>query len=385
MINALPKKLNQHSIAAWFTSTILALCTLLTSIANAQTNPKPLAKNIIIVTLDGMRWQEVFNGMDTSIADQKQFIHDDSAYTFHTYWDESPDIRRKKLFPFLWSAFVQSGRLYGNRNLENNVNVANPYFFSYPGYHEIFTGFADTAVNSNDYPPNPHLTLLAYLAKQNDFKGRVAAFGSWEAYSRILDAAHCGFPVAAGFKLYGFSQFSAGEKLVNKMRADSYSPDPEEGCMDVFTQYGAMEYLKANKPRVLYIAFLETDAWAHEANYRNYLDAAHHADSWLKELWETIQSDPFYRGNTALLVTTDHGRGLGNKWTSHGGNPVASQIWFGLICPGLPQMGEMKGPQQLYQQQLAQTIAGLLGQVYRAPHPIGNAIDLSGKAESQAK
>ena len=385
MKNALPKKLNQHSDPSWVTFILLALCTLHTSIANAQSTPKAFAKNIIIVTVDGMRWQEVFNGMDASIADKKQFIRDDSAYLFRTYWDESPEIRRKKLFPFLWSTFIQSGRLYGNREWGNNVNVANPYFFSYPGYNEIFTGFPDTSVNSNDYPPNPHLTLLSYLAKQNCFRGKVAAFGSWEAYRRILDAGHCGFPVAAGFGLYGFSESSPSEKLVNRMRAASYSPDPEEGCLDLFTQYGAIEYLKAHKPRVLYIAFLETDSWAHEGSYRNYLDAANHVDKWLKELWETIQSDPFYRGNTALLFTTDHGRGLGNEWTSHGGNPVASQIWFGLICPGLPHLGEMKEPQQLYQRQLAQTIAGLLGQVYRASHPIGPAIDLLGSVKSRAK
>src|ERR1035438_10474372 len=100
MKNALPKKLNQHSDPSWVTFILLALCTLHTSIANAQSTPKAFAKNIIIVTVDGMRWQEVFNGMDASIADKKQFIRDDSAYLFRTYWDESPEIRRKKIFPF---------------------------------------------------------------------------------------------------------------------------------------------------------------------------------------------------------------------------------------------------------------------------------------------
>ena len=38
------------------------------------------APNLIIITTDGFRWQEMFNGMDTSISNQSKFNHGDSLY-----------------------------------------------------------------------------------------------------------------------------------------------------------------------------------------------------------------------------------------------------------------------------------------------------------------
>lgn len=59
-----------------------------------------------------------------------------------------------------------------------------------------------------------------------------------------------------------------------------------------------------------------------------------------------------------------HGRGSKeNKWTSHGEFiKGSSQTWMALIGPGIRPMGEIKDNEQLYQQQLAQTIAHLLGE-----------------------
>ncbi len=37
------------------------------------------AENVIIITLDGMRWQEVFKGADSLIAVDKNFNHQDSG------------------------------------------------------------------------------------------------------------------------------------------------------------------------------------------------------------------------------------------------------------------------------------------------------------------
>ena len=111
-------------------------------------------ENIIIITTDGFRWQEVFKGMDSAIANNKRFNQGDSSYLYEKYWSNDATERRKKLLPFLWSTVSAHGQLYGNRTLGNKVNNANPYWFSYPGYNEIMTGYADTAVNSNEYPPN---------------------------------------------------------------------------------------------------------------------------------------------------------------------------------------------------------------------------------------
>ena len=164
---------------------------------------------------------------------------------------------------------------------------------------------------------------------------------------------------------------------MNAMLRDVYRPWGDAECLDVFTHYAAMEQLKTRKPAVLYIAYGETDEWAHSGRYRSYLDAAHQVDAWIKEIWEWVQRNPQYRNKTALFISTDHGRGDKKKqeWTSHGSNiEGASQIWFAAMGPGITARGEIKTPRQLFQEQFAQSIANLLGVTYTAKHPIAEPI-----------
>ena len=282
--------------------------------------------------------------------------------------------------PFLWSTIEKDGQIYGNRILNCNVNNANRYWFSYPGYNEIFTGYPDTSINSNQFPPNPNTNLLEFLNKQPAYKNKVAAFGAWDAFDRILNQKRSGFPVFSAFDKTGGNNPTIKEKLMNDMQEDSYKPFGEEECLDVFTQYQAMNYLVTKKPKVLYISYGETDEWAHSGHYKDYLDAAHMVDKWISDIWNYIQTDPFYKNKTALFITTDHGRGDLNKdeWTSHNSKIKDSyQIWFAAIGPGIKAQGEIRGPQQYYQKQFAQTIASILGLEFKAEHPVGEKIGLN--------
>ena len=91
-------------------------------------------ENIIVITTDGFRWQEVFDGMDKDIANDKRYHQNDSAKIFEKYWAEDGESRRKKLLPFFWNTIAAKGQLYGNRLIGNKVNVSNSQWFSYPGY-----------------------------------------------------------------------------------------------------------------------------------------------------------------------------------------------------------------------------------------------------------
>ena len=259
----------------------------------------------------------------------------------------------------------------------NKVDNANKYKFSYPGYNEIFTGFPDSLINSNDYPPNPHINVLEYINRQSGYQGKVAAFTAWEAFNRILNEKRSGIPVVAAFDATGGNNPSPREELLNDLLKDSYKPFHESECLDLFTHYAALEYLKNKKPKALYISYGETDEFAHAGRYLDYLNAAHQFDQWINDLWNYIQSDPTYKNKTALLITVDHGRGdrIKKEWTSHGEAVAdAHEIWFAIMGPGLPAMGEVKTPMQLYQKQFAQTIASLLGMNYTAAHPIAESI-----------
>jgi hypothetical protein len=114
---------------------ILLAVTLLVFIGvHAQQAP---SKNLVIFLMDGYRWQELYQGADSSILFHKQYNHNDSAWTVTKYWDKDQQERRHKLMPFVWETIARQGLLLGNRQYGNFVNVANKYWFSYPGRSEI--------------------------------------------------------------------------------------------------------------------------------------------------------------------------------------------------------------------------------------------------------
>ena len=354
---------------------IIALVTLI--ILSLKIHAQQKVENIIIITTDGLRWQELFKGMDSAIANNKSFNQKDSAGIFKKYWSEDENERRKKLMPFMWNTVAAKGQLYGNRGFDCKVDNSNPYWFSYPGYSEIFTGFADTNINSNEYPPNPNMNVLEFINQKPAYKNKTAVFGAWNAFDRILNEQRAGFQVVSAFDTTAGKNLSATQKLVNNMLKDSYKVFGESECQDVFTHYAALEYLKVNKPKVLYIAYGETDEWAHAGEYKSYLNAAHQVDQWIGDIWNFIQNDPAYKDKTALFITTDHGRGDKDKtqWTSHGKSiPDAHEIWFAVMSPQLPAKGEVKQEMQIYQKQFAKTIAALIGLNFTADHPVAENI-----------
>lgn len=333
---------------------------------------QPVSENLVIVTLDGMRWQEVFGGADDSLISNPLFVRDTGALR-QQFGGSDRDVRRKRLFPFLWSAVSSQGRLYGNRWLGNKVNNANRYWFSYPGYNEIFTGYPDDSVNSNDKIWNPNENVLEAINRQPGFRGKVAAFATWDVFPYILNTQRSGILVNADTDRLSFPQ--PGFKLINDLQ--SLTPRPLGVRPDVVTYLAAREYLKAYQPRVLYIAFDETDDYAHGGMYDQYLGAAHAEDGMLADLWKTLQGMPAYQGKTTLLVTCDHGRGDQRKedWRHHGDRiPGAGEIWFGVMGPGIQPAGEVREPLQLYQRQLAATMARILGISFRPDHPVGEVI-----------
>lgn len=211
-------------------------------------------QNLVIVTMDGMRWHEIFKGVDDSLLNDARFTRDKKE--LKAKFDASTiEEKRKKLFPFLWSTVASKGQLYGNRAYGNFIDNANPYWFSYPGYNEIFTGYPDTAVNSNDKILNKNENVLEFLNKQNGFKGKVAAFTTWDVFPYILNEPRSGIYVNADVDTIYFKDPAL--KVLNDMQF--LTPRPIGVRPDILTYMIAREYFKAYKPKVLYIAFDETD------------------------------------------------------------------------------------------------------------------------------
>lgn len=347
------------------------------SCASAQS---PRSENIIIVTLDGMRWQEVFGGADSLLTFDSTARYS-TDFVKKNFWTPTALERRKKLMPFFWSVMAEKGTVLGNRNYGSLVNNANPYWFSYPGYNEIFTGYPDPGVDSNDKIPNPNETVFEYLNKMPRYRGKVAVFTSWDVFASIFNEKRSGVMVNDGFRDVS-GKLTEQQALYNRLQHEM--PDLFHGSerLDVATFHMALEYLKANKPRVMHIGLGDTDEFAHAGQYDFYLDAARKSDAWIRELWEYIQSTPQYANKTTLLITTDHGRGSarGRKWTSHGDEiPGADQIWIAALGPAIQPEGESKKTAQYKQGQIAATLAKLLGEEFKPKHAALPALPLGQK------
>ncbi|RYY54876.1 MAG: phosphoglyceromutase [Chitinophagaceae bacterium] len=350
------------------TKKLLTVLSVLLLSAHLHAQPK-LSENIVVITMDGLRWQEVFGGADSLLSFDTAAAYS-TGYIGEKFWAPGADARREKLMPFFWSTLRKQGVLLGNRNYGNNFNNANPYWFSYPGYNEIFTGYPDTAVNSNDKIPNKNETVFEFLNKLPEYKGKTVVFGSWDVYASIFNEGRSGLLVNDGFRDLG-GKLNEKQVWLNRLQYEMPAIFHGGERLDVATFQIGFEYMKVNKPKLIYFGLGDCDEFAHAGVYDAYLDAAQNFDDWIRQLWEYIQSTPAYRDKTTILITTDHGRGLaeGGNWKHHGQRiPEASEMWMAAIGPSVKPVGEAKTKQQAYQGQIAATIAALLGKQFTPAH-----------------
>ena len=344
----------------------------------AQVPSAHKTRNVIVVMLDGMRWQEVFRGADPNLIETlgPKWLGDPkemAAEAQHRYMRPTPAERRQELMPFLWSVMAVQGQIYGNRDLHSDSHVTNGFSFSYPGYNETLTGFSDPRISSNDNIPNPNRTVFEWLNAKPAFAGKVAAFGAWGTFNGIFNRKRCGFVVNAGYDPLTAIPATPELALLNTLKAET-APVWVGEPFDPLAFHTAIAYLKARKPRVLFIGLGETDNWAHEGSYAEYLNAAHLGDSYLRQLWDLVQSMPEYRGKTTLIVLTDHGRGIGANWTGHGQKyPESMQTWMAFLGPDTAALGERSQGPVVTESQVAATLAALLGEGYHAAVPRSGA------------
>lgn len=350
---------------------VVAILVCLAWRGTARGEQKLSTENVILVTTDGLRWREVFSGAEEGLLNKESGGVKDVAGVRAAFWRETAEARRETLMPFLWQVVAKQGQLFGNREKGNRARVTNDQWFSYPGYNEILTGFADPEIKSNDKVPNKNVTVLEWLNHKPAFAGRVAAFAGWDAMTSIINRERCGFPVMGGWEPLPEREPNGRQELLNELIAET-TPEFETVTYDSFVFQAAMEHLKRHRPRVLYVGFGETDDWAHEGRYDRVLQSAHYVDSYIRRLWETAQSMEQYRGKTTLIVTVDHGRGSGpTSWKNHARNvPGAQEIWVAVMGPDTPALGERgEGTPEVTQSQVAATLAGLLGEDYRKDVP----------------
>lgn len=327
-------------------------------------------KNVLLITTDGLRWQEVFTGAEKLLIDKEVGGVENVKAIEKQFWRETPEERRKALLPFIWSKIASEGQIYGNVLEGSSSQITNTRKFSYPGYNEILTGFADPKIDSNDKKPNKNVTVLEWLHNKPAFRGKVAAFNAWDVIPFIINRDRAGFPVMGGWESVPDKNPNAKEQMLNELIADTTRPHKGE-VIDSFLFQAAREHLVKHQPRVMYVGFLETDNWGHKGRYDHLLTSAHGVDSYIERLWNLLQSIDQYRDKTTLILTTDHGRGSGRTdWKNHGEKiEGAEDMWMAFLGPDTPPLGERKNCDRVTQSQVAATLAALLGEDYHAAEP----------------
>lgn len=324
----------------------------------------PVTRNVVLVTLDGVRTQEIFGGMDPAIAAHSaEQVYSEIETARQRYWAESPRERRELLMPFFWGTLVPGGMLFGNEDADSRMLVRNTVKWSSPGYTEMLTGEPRPEVLDNSLVRYPFRTVLEYVAEaRNLSKAQVAQIGSWDGFEFLAASSDDAFLMNAAFEAFP-AEYSTPEidRLV-ELRRDVMQLW-EESSNDTLTYRIAKAYLVKYEPRLLWIGMSQSDDWAHADRYDRLLEYLHLTDRLLADLWTTIEAHPAYRGKTTLIVTTDHGRGSGPAdWAEHDESiPGSEAIWLAAIGPDTPKLGDQVPAGTVHQADIAATIVKLFG------------------------
>lgn len=147
-----------------------------------------------------------------------------------------------------------------------------------------------------------------------------------------------------------------GAKFGARQFFSDYPTPPYDDGMWV----NAQRVLAEVKPHLLMVSLLDPDEAAHVRDWEGYRQAIKHDDEIIRDLWQQLQADPFYAGQTTLMITNDHGRGCGDGWPEHGGDDECNRhVMFLAVGPDIQQ--GLVVTQRRTLRDIAPTIGYLLG------------------------
>lgn len=324
---------------------------------------EPATRNVVLITADGLRYQELFNGMDPALAADKKSGVQDAQKLRTEFWRPSAEDRREALMPFFWKTLAPQGTVLGNKTKGSSVKVLNRHRVSYPGYAELLTGEVVEEITGNKPVRIPRQTVLEFVRKRLGLvQTGVAAFASWSVLQYATSHEEGAVFTNAGYQPVPAAVANPAMARLSLLQMQALTPW-DSVRHDFVTAGLAVEYLKQYHPRLLYIGLGEADDWAHARRYDRVLQAIHIFDESLKEIWETLQSLEEYRDKTTLIITADHGRGTRRSdWHSHGKNIQGSDdIWLAIIGPDTPDQGEVWQAPTVYLKDVAAKLLEFLG------------------------
>lgn len=135
----------------------------------------------------------------------------------------------------------------------------------------------------------------------------------------------------------------------------------------------ALEAMTTLQPRLMMVNYQDTD-YVHWGNPTHYTRAIQIIDDGLRQIVAAMDTLPFYRDNTVVVVTPDCGRDanplMGVPFQHHFNTASAREVWAVLAGPGVAKGAVMDRPAD--QSAIAPTIAALMG--FRAGRSEGDVL-----------
>jgi len=276
-----------------------------------QPIPSRIEKSkVVLITLDGVRWQEIFNGTDPLLYHGKK-------------------ISARDLLPNIYYQFVDRGMVVGK---DSTFVATGPNHISLPGYLEIMRGHPSSDCQDNDCEPRLQENTIA------DLFDKSAIFASWDTIRKTVGKNTDKFVVNCGrnFRSTGWKQAELDDnQTFPEVWGDPiYRPDD-------LTEKAAIDYLQYYSPDFFWVSLGDTDEWAHYGDYDKYLESLQQADKFIGMVVEMVKSGEDGQDFT-FIVTADHGRGL--QWQSHGWDRESARDWVMMAGRKIPAQGFVSYP-----------------------------------------
>lgn len=314
----------------------------------------PRDGRVVVVTLDGARWQDVFEGSDPSLSG-------------------APPLPPEAIMPRAHELVATSGVALG-ASLEGcgTVHTAGASNVSLPGYLEIFTGRPSHCLDNDCGSVSE--SVLDEAARAN--VPGVASIGSWDRLVRAVSAGGSGVFVSAGRSWPSAMDAAThlGELAAAGQAADPY---PGRGAYrpDVATAAIALEYYRVAKPALFHIGLGDTDEYGHRNSYASYLAALRRADALIGDLADLLETMGEEGEKTTVIVTPDHGRNA--DFRDHGVfHPESSRTFILAFGGGIAVRGVACPERDITLADIAPTVRVLMGLPRDTTEGHGRAIEL---------
>ena len=290
--------------------------------APASASAPGVAAPVVLITIDGARWQEIFDGTDPALS-------------------HAPRRSARDLVPRLDRIVRERGAAIGGPG-RGVIRATGPNFVSLPGYTELLTGRAPIGCQDNTCPL---IQIPTVLDDAHAAGASVAVFGSWEMLDRAVSSRPGSFPVSVG-------------------RGGDARIDPAPGVGDFrpdrLTAELALHHLETERPDVLYVGLGEPDEYGHHDDYAGYLRALAFADAFVGRVEDALGRMGKRGASTHVFVTADHGRA--REFKGHGGwAPESARVWLVAAGPSIAARGRVVSPSERHLADVTPTMRTVLG------------------------